>query len=119
MVYQKEEHILPFLIPGRLIKIQDSTNHIDYGWGIVVNFTRKVINIKGAKKTEQDGKSQIIIDVLLYLDKKVNHRNHVQPSDIKKKEGMLGVVPVTLTTVEALSKVQMKIVFDMKDKSSV
>jgi len=46
------------MIPGRLIKVKDQFNNIDYGWGIVVNFTRKIINLKSNMKLEnfEEGK---------------------------------------------------------------
>ena len=55
--------------------MKDDYNKVDYGWGIVVNFTKKVINLKQPKRqidNVENGKPQIIIDVLLYLDKKIN-----------------------------------------------
>lgn len=78
-IFQWEEHILPFMIPGWIVRVKDSHNNIDYGWGIVVNFSRKIINLKTQKKIEGfDGsKPQVIIDVLLYLDKKLNNQNQI------------------------------------------
>jgi len=47
------ENICPFLVPGRLIKVCviDSVNQkeTDWGWGILVNFTKQKINPKNIK----------------------------------------------------------------------
>lgn len=90
------------MIPGRIVRVKDSHNKIDYGWGIVVNFSWKIINLKSQKKVDGlDGsKPQVIIDVLLYLDKKLNSQNQIQPADPWLKQGILGVVPVTLATID-------------------
>ena len=40
------------MIPGRIVRVKDTHNKIDYGWGIVVNFSRKIINLKSQKKIE-------------------------------------------------------------------
>lgn len=119
-IYQREENILPYLIPGRMIHVKDRFNNIDYGWGICINFTRKIINIKSGRQSEiEDGKPQVVVDVLLYLNKKVNNKNQITPGDVTTKDGMLGIVPVTLSTIENLSKVQMKIIYDLKDKTNI
>lgn len=102
--------------------MKDDYNKIDYGWGIVVNFTKKVINLKQSKKkldNIENGKQQVIIDVLLYLDWKINSKNQIQPCDPKDWKGILGIVPVTLGTVTQLSKVQMKMIPNLKDKKNI
>lgn len=101
-IFQREENVLPFLIPGRLIWVKDDYNKVDYGWGIVVNFTKKVINLKQPKRqidNVENGKPQVIIDVLLYLDKKINSWNQIQPGNPLGRDGILGIVPITLGTV--------------------
>ena len=38
------ENIVPFLVPGRLIKIK--SDDVDWGWGILVSWTKQRINPK-------------------------------------------------------------------------
>lgn len=38
------ENIVPFLVPGRLIKIK--SDNVDWGWGVLVSWTRQKINPK-------------------------------------------------------------------------
>ena len=53
------ENVVPFLVPGRLIRVSilNGTLEQDWGWGILVNFTKQKINPKnmtqvGAKNKE-------------------------------------------------------------------
>lgn len=130
-IYQREENIISFLVPGRIIRIKDSVNKIDWGWGIVVNFTRRRINVKSVLKPDGQGlmksdkvvdidenKPVLIIDVMLYVQKKIEG-NEIKPGDPNKKNGILGIVPVMLPCVEDLSKVQMKIINDLHDKKNI
>lgn len=107
-IYQREENIISFLVPGRIIKIMDSVNSIDWGWGIVINFTRRRINVKSILKPDGYGlmkndkvididedKPVLIIDVMLYVQKKLEG-NEIKPGDPHKKNGILGIVPVML-----------------------
>ncbi|CAI2379541.1 unnamed protein product [Moneuplotes crassus] len=130
-IYQKEEHVIAFLVPGRLIHLKDTKNNIDWGWGIVVNFTRRRISVKSILKPDGSGsmkkegivdidenKPVLIIDVLIYVQKRMEG-NEIRPGDLKKKNGMLGIVPVMLPCVYDLSKVQMKVVNDLNDRNNV
>lgn len=130
-IYQREENIISFLVPGRIIRIKDNVNKIDWGWGIVVNFTRRRINVKSVLKADGQGlmrsdkivdidenKPVLIIDVMLYVQKKVEG-NEIRPGDPTKKNGILGIVPVMLPCVDDLSKVQMKIIHDLHDKKNI
>ena len=44
-------NILPYLQPGRLVKVKDREKKQDWGWGVVVNFQKK--NEKVLKKCLQ------------------------------------------------------------------
>ena len=50
-IVSQPQNIVPFLVPGRLIKVQvqsigDNEESQDWGWGIVVNFTKQKLNPK-------------------------------------------------------------------------
>ena len=130
-IYQREENIISFLVPGRIIHIKDTVNKIDWGWGIVINFTRRRINVKSVLKPDglgvmksdkmvdiDENKPVLIIDVMLYVQKKIEG-NEIKPGDPKQKNGMLGIIPVMLPCVDDLSKVQMKIIHDLNDKNNI
>ena len=130
-IYQREENIISFLVPGRIIHIKDPSNQIDWGWGIVINFTRRRINVKSILKKDglgitksdkmisiDDTKPVLIIDVMLYIQKKIEG-NEIKPGDPSQNNGMLGIIPVMLPCVDDLSKVQMKIIQDLNDRNNI
>jgi hypothetical protein len=45
------ENVVPFLVPGRLVRISiaSDSKEQDWGWGILVNFTKQKINPKNIK----------------------------------------------------------------------
>ena len=50
-IVSQPQNIVPFLVPGRLIRVQvqsidDNEEVQDWGWGIVVNFTKQKLNPK-------------------------------------------------------------------------
>lgn len=56
----KPGHVLPFLKPGRIARIRGERGDEDYGWGAVVNFTKK--STAAGKKGEEERYS---VDVCL------------------------------------------------------
>jgi len=121
------QNILPYLAPGRLIHIADDSQ--DWGWGILVNFTRKRIIPRGKVQDMMTGgkdeknisaihEEAVILDVILYVQKKLSHENTVQPASIEEKNGTLSTVPVMLQMVSEISKIKMKIPPNLKDADS-
>ncbi len=83
-IVMKPENIVPFLVPGRVIRVKSDKN--DFGWGIVVNFTKQRINAKlsqlgrEAKNREfidilKENESHIVIDVYLFVKNKLSNDN--------------------------------------------
>ncbi len=87
------ENIVPFLVPGRFIKInqQDNNDSQSWGWGVVVSFQKQRINpkkfIMGDSKNKEYldviSKTEVhyILDVLLYVKNKLTSDNVLQPGD--------------------------------------
>jgi len=105
----KPENIVPFLVPGRIIRIK--TDKYDWGWGVLVSFSKQKITAKNKNQFDMK-KSQLgdivtqteasyILDVYLYCKSKLTSDSFLQPGDHLKKDGRLGIVPVILhsTTV--------------------
>lgn len=122
------ENMVPFLVPGRFIKItqrpnslSENTKSVDWGWGLVVNFQKQRINPKkfvmGDSKNKEYldvmSKSDIhyIVDVLLYVKNKLTPDNLLQPGDFTKKDGRLGVIPVLLhhSSIAAIATIQLNL----------
>eukprot|EP01022_Parablepharisma_sp_SALTPOND_P014220 TRINITY_DN1916_c0_g1_i1.p1 TRINITY_DN1916_c0_g1~~TRINITY_DN1916_c0_g1_i1.p1 ORF type:complete len:1081 (+),score=160.85 TRINITY_DN1916_c0_g1_i1:7764-11006(+) len=123
------QNVLPYLAAGRLVHIADETT--DWGWGIVVNFTRKRIIPRGriqdlmpGTKPDENGVTQlreesVILDVVLYVQKKLTHENTVQPASVELHNGTLSTIPVMLQMVCELSKIKMKMLPNLKDPDNV
>ena len=116
------ENIVPFLVPGRFIRVLQSENtssdendntatttadgKLDWGWGVVIAFQKQRINPKKFVMGDSKNKGYLdviaktethyLIDVLLYVKNKLTSDNVLQPGDLIKKDGRLGVVPVLL-----------------------
>lgn len=56
----KPSYILPFMQPGRLVRVRDTVKNVDFGWGLIVQFTKKA-TAAGKRENEE----RYAIDVLL------------------------------------------------------
>jgi len=137
----KPVHILPFLNPGRLVKVRDGAE--DWGWGIVVNFKKQNIAGNKAASVLTDANTTIyVVDVILEvgwaslcwrngsvvlsLDKQVVAPAAGERRDKNEKlkpaggsAGQWEVVPVLLHTLEKISKVRVHFIRDLKDKANL
>lgn len=104
---------LPFLQPGRLVRIKDGD--ADFGWGCIVNFQKKLPTTKkGEPLPSDDDKSKYIVDVLLQCD---TSQKIPTPSPAGAK-GEMVVVPCVLGSVANLSSVRVYIPKDLKTPES-
>lgn len=85
----KPSNILAFLQPGRLTRVRDEKLDMDYGWGAIVQFTRK--GSGNGKKPEDE---RYTIDVLLRCEAGSNKGKRPRPcklpaqtAQIKKENG--------------------------------
>jgi ATP-dependent RNA helicase DOB1 len=112
------EYAVPFLAAGRLIKVRG------WGWGVCVNITKKRLEIlmKNKKFISENLNSDdktletFIIDTLLYVKTTTDADSKILPGDLNKEDGMLGVVPVLINSLENLSTLKININHDLKDK---
>ena len=126
-IVSQPENIVPFLVPGRLIRIQvqkvdDATGELqDWGWGILVNFTKQRLNPKNLQQVGRKNKElqrvieqndvHYVLDVYLYVKDRLTGDNMCQPGDVNTRDGRLGIVPVVLhaSTVHSISTVQIRL----------
>lgn len=126
-IVSQPQNIVPFLVPGRLIKVQvqsigDNEESQDWGWGIVVNFTKQKLNPKnlnqqvGRKNKElqsiiENNETHYVLDVYLYVKDRLTGDNMCQPGNPDEKDGRLGIVPVVLhpSTIHSVSTVQVNL----------
>jgi len=124
------ENIIPFLAPGRLIKIKK------WGWGIVVNFIKKNVElilkenknkVIGEKLSsilsENNGNSKNVemyfVDTLLYVSNVIDPDSKLIPGNIKEGNGQFGVVPVVLNSLENISSIKINLPHDLKEKKNL
>ncbi|XP_052894689.1 exosome RNA helicase MTR4 [Anopheles moucheti] len=93
-------YLVPFLQPGRMIKIQSDAG--EFEWGIIVNFKKENADSKqNPLKTEQ----KVIIDVLLHVADGFEKEGIPKPCPPGKR-GSVEVVPVLHKLVSRISSLR-------------
>ncbi|XP_023302269.2 exosome RNA helicase MTR4 [Lucilia cuprina] len=95
----KPEYLVPYLQPGRLVKVQNDTEEFD--WGIVVNFKKQVNNAKNPLKAE----TVVIVDVLLHVTEESAKNDEPKPCKPGQK-GNMEVVPVVHKLISQISSLR-------------
>lgn len=121
---------LPFLQPGRLIKIKHES--LDFGWGCVVNYQKRLPPKGRAPDPAAKPQTQYIVDCLLHCaaGSTVPTGKHQKgPSETRGapegvspcppgEKGEVIVVPVLLTTVQRLSGIKLFLPKDLRAKEA-
>ncbi|KAI9505900.1 rRNA-processing arch domain-containing protein [Coemansia spiralis] len=117
---------LPFLQPGRLVRV--NAGGLDFGWGCVTFFQRKAKDAKGKREEskEEEGADGYIVDVLLHcrradpsVQRKLEARDMaIVPCDINA-EGETMVVPVLLSCIDRISTVRVHMPKDLKSSAEL
>lgn len=119
---------LPFLQPGRLVQVKDGDK--DYGWGAVVNYSKRQAPKVSSPSNQADSKGKpapadetpqegYIVDVLLVvaIGSTVSRDSRV-PSTIRPPpEGETGepmVIPVLLSTLQGISHIRLHMPKDLR-----
>ncbi|EST07464.1 Helicase, C-terminal [Kalmanozyma brasiliensis GHG001] len=118
-------YVLPFLQPGRLVKVKHEV--LDFGWGAVVSYEKRLPNTPGKRGPAIDPnappQNHYVVDVLLHCAP-----GSSSSSDKKKPEGGVGnfapcpegkkgemiIVPVLLSTIESLSGIRIFLAKDLR-----
>ena len=104
-------NILPFLQPGRLIRIKHNAD--DFGWGVLVSFQKKTQRTKTTQETF------FILDMLLYCAKSKASSIDIVPKPCPVGEkGQMNIIPVVLESVDAVSKVRVYVPKDLKSSEN-
>ncbi|XP_028273277.1 exosome RNA helicase MTR4 [Parambassis ranga] len=105
----KPKYCLPFLQPGRLVKVKNED--VDFGWGVVVNFSKKS-NVKSTT----DSEPLYVVEVLLHCSKDSvkNAATEAQKPAAPGETGEMQVVPVMLHLLTSISSVRLYIPKDLK-----
>ncbi|KAM9329941.1 exosome RNA helicase MTR4 [Gastrophryne carolinensis] len=106
----KPKYCLPFLQPGRLVKVKSEDD--DFGWGVVVNFSRK----SNVKPNTGDLDPLYVVEVLLNCSKESlkNAATEAAKPARPDEKGEMQVVPVLLHLLVAISSVRLYIPKDLR-----
>lgn len=117
-------HILPFLQPGRVIKVK--VGDLDYGWGMVTSFNKRT-NKRNPSQTYSDHESYIV-NVFVYtmfVDSPVNlikSFNPVLPVGIRPsnpgEKSRAEYIPITLDSIEKISSVRLRVPDEFKSSGA-
>ncbi|KIK63891.1 hypothetical protein GYMLUDRAFT_221010 [Collybiopsis luxurians FD-317 M1] len=114
---------LPFLKPGRLVKVKYKT--LDFGWGVVINFHKR-LPPKNQPMLKEDipPHEQFIVDVLLSCavggsvsSKDPTNLTGVQPCPPNQK-GVPLVISVVLSTFDGISHLRVFLPKDLRTEQS-
>lgn len=113
-------HILPFLQPGRVVKVAN------YGWAMVASFNKR-INKRAPTTTYTDHESYLVsvFVTTMYIDSPVNlikPFSPLLPEGIRPsapgEKSRAEYIPVTLDSLEAISSVRLKVPDDLKSSAA-
>uniref|UniRef100_A0A1Z5KUJ9 Superkiller viralicidic activity 2-like 2 n=1 Tax=Ornithodoros moubata TaxID=6938 RepID=A0A1Z5KUJ9_ORNMO len=108
----KPQYCVPFLQPGRMVKIDNGM--YDFGWGIVISYQKKRITNNKGQPTELD--STVMVETLLCLSKdsaQTKLTSQMRPPRPGEK-GEMQVVPVRIENICQLSSVRLYFHQDLK-----
>ncbi|XP_041358322.1 exosome RNA helicase MTR4-like [Gigantopelta aegis] len=107
---QKPCYLLPFLQPGRLVKVKNKEDN--FGWGVVINFQKKMDQSGVAK----DANPLYVVDVLLHVSKSnIRSQNTADVKPCPKGDrGDMFVVPVMTALLEEISAVRLYVPQDLR-----
>uniref|UniRef100_W5MVR7 Exosome RNA helicase MTR4 n=1 Tax=Lepisosteus oculatus TaxID=7918 RepID=W5MVR7_LEPOC len=106
----KPKYCLPFLQPGRLVKVKNDDN--DFGWGVVINFSKK----SNVKANTGDLDPLYVVEVLVHCSKESVKNAATEAAKPAKpgEKGEMQVVPVMLHLLASISSVRLYIPKDLR-----
>lgn len=100
----KPEYLLPFLQPGRMVKVKNEKDTFD--WGIIRTFKKQT------PKDPSKEKTQIIIDILLHVSENSTESDPVPCPE--NEEGEMKVIPIVSTHLSQLSAIRLNCPDDLR-----
>ncbi|KAI0407819.1 rRNA-processing arch domain-containing protein [Xylaria palmicola] len=125
-VIQHPQHCVDFLQPGRLVQIANPKTGKDFGWGVVLDITKRKEPKFGEK--EYEPQESYFIDVYLRLDPNCDPFGPANPStempvgavpSEPNKDSVFEAVPCMLTCIKALSQIRVFMPKDVKSREDV
>ncbi|CAH9110432.1 unnamed protein product [Cuscuta europaea] len=112
----RPERVLYFLLPGRLVKVQEGGK--DWGWGVVVNVVRRPPTSSGSLPAALSSSrgNTYIVDTLLHCSISSGESgSRPKPCPpVPGEKGEMHVVPVQLPLISAISKLRVTVPPDLR-----
>lgn len=114
----KSQYLVPFMQPGRLIKIK--TQEAEYDWGAIVNFKK----VQEVETTRKGGKintkavTKVLLDILLHVIPEETENNVIPKPCADGQKGEVEIVSVDSKFVTHISSVRLFCPPDLRTKDS-
>lgn len=108
----KPQHLIPFLQPGRMIKIKHEEDEFD--WGIIINFKKQEVSNsrgRGGRSNPSRDPPQVIVEVLLHVSGEEGQPPKPCPPGTT---GEMEVVPVLSTLISKISSLRIHYPKDLR-----
>lgn len=106
----KPQYLIPFLQPGRLVKIKYEEQ--EFEWGMIVNFKK---DTGDDKKNPLKTETKLYIDVLLHLDGKQQENDKIKPCPAGKR-GEAEIIPCLSSLITKISSIRIHHSNDLRPK---
>ncbi|KAI1381641.1 antiviral helicase [Hypoxylon crocopeplum] len=125
-VIQHPSHCIEYLQPGRLVQIANPKTGKDFGWGVVVEVTRRKEPKFGEK--EYPPQESCFIDVFLRLDPNCDPFGPANPSAVMPEgarasdpnhDSIFEAIPCMLSCIKALSQIRVFMPKDVKTREDI
>lgn len=113
-IVAQPQYAVPFLNSGRMVQVRDKD--ADWGWGIVVNFSKKKVPAKPGKVSGTfSPDDQYVVEVLLSCAAGASAKRSVHPLPCPDGEqGEMKVVPFALNNLHNFSSVRLFLAKDLR-----
>ena len=117
-VINHPNYCLQFMQTGRLVRIKH--NDFDFGWGSVIKFTQRKQSRDSTE--EMTAQQSYVLDIVLLVAEgsSVGTKTHadlppgIRPPE-KGEKGVMEVIPVLLSCVDAISHIRLRLPDDLRD----
>ncbi|KAI1330708.1 rRNA-processing arch domain-containing protein [Xylariaceae sp. FL0255] len=125
-VIQHPKHCVEFLQPGRLVHIVHPKTGKDFGWGVVMNLTKRKEPKFGEKEFEPQ--ESYFVDVYLRVDPDCDPFGPANPSsempagaepNHPDEDSIFEAIPCMLTCVKALSQIRIFVPKETKSREEI
>ncbi|KAI1210711.1 antiviral helicase [Annulohypoxylon truncatum] len=125
-VIQHPNYCIDYLQPGRLVQIAHPKTGKDFGWGVIVNMTKRKEPKFGEK--EYPPQESVFLDVFLRLDPTCDPFGPPNPSTAMpegarasdpNKDSIFEAIPCMLTCIKALSQIRVFMPKEVKTREDV